>query len=526
MLKIKKVFCMLIISFTFTSAIFAAMERPGQMKASENYLIILVHGIGGEATNFGDNTDSLRGYLWGKLELGGNVFAYDFSDNLQSCEDNGQELGDRNYGNPAAGMNGLCWIEKAKRDYARNKNYPSYDAIPLNERPQKIILIAHSLGGVGCRSYLTASYYQDDVKKLITIDSPHLGADGFTYYKRWKFDRGLTGTVSGVLADQAVAWALNQIFFAPFPPRPEDLYVSSAYMTSAFTADLVHEQLEKYTGVDLNKDLIKGEAGGLLFWLYLLQGWDKNDHGAGLYEMDPDGDFIREMKNESMAEGMAPIDFRLISARGAPTPMKEYINQYYGTSPYMIGQMMPYNNEYNTLPTEGQKVFSALLAVMVPGSMPFNEGSTIIPYYSSQGHGVVLFEQNNTKRYSHLFRIDTLDQAAALANEEKDALTLASLVLGAEAVKPLMILPALELSFLETSLTLGMLAKTFPEVSSVLACHGTIIDTVWNSGTPNIIDQALFDTPMATVTHLDTDVSIDAYNMTKRLSTCLGSFSP
>jgi len=168
----------------FSFSLTATCEKAGQMKSHPNYLFILVAGIGGEKGDFGDNTDGLNGYLVRSLGLGGNVFSYDFTDNLQSCEDNAEELGNRNYSNPQAGMNDMCWIEKAKADYASIKNYSSFEAIPYEKRPGKIIIITHSLGGVGCRYYLTSDYYQDDVKKLITIDSPHLGADGFTWYER------------------------------------------------------------------------------------------------------------------------------------------------------------------------------------------------------------------------------------------------------------------------------------------------------------------------------------------------------
>lgn len=42
--------------------------------------------------------------------------------------------------------------------------------------PSRNILIAHSMGGVSSREYVQADFYNKDVDKIITIDSPHKGA--------------------------------------------------------------------------------------------------------------------------------------------------------------------------------------------------------------------------------------------------------------------------------------------------------------------------------------------------------------
>jgi pimeloyl-ACP methyl ester carboxylesterase len=40
---------------------------------------------------------------------------------------------------------------------------------------QKVILIAHSMGGLVSRAYIEGGYYREDVDTLITFGSPHLG---------------------------------------------------------------------------------------------------------------------------------------------------------------------------------------------------------------------------------------------------------------------------------------------------------------------------------------------------------------
>lgn len=41
--------------------------------------------------------------------------------------------------------------------------------------PSRNILIAHSMGGVVSREYVQGNFYNGDVDKIITLDSPHEG---------------------------------------------------------------------------------------------------------------------------------------------------------------------------------------------------------------------------------------------------------------------------------------------------------------------------------------------------------------
>ncbi len=44
-----------------------------------------------------------------------------------------------------------------------------------NESNQKVIVVAHSMGGVVSRGYIESNYYQGDVETLFTLGSPHTG---------------------------------------------------------------------------------------------------------------------------------------------------------------------------------------------------------------------------------------------------------------------------------------------------------------------------------------------------------------
>jgi triacylglycerol esterase/lipase EstA (alpha/beta hydrolase family) len=177
-LKIKhniiRVITLLVVIFMMNNLPSFCSNTP-QMKGHPNYIIILVHGIGGENENYtaddyrGDK-GGFKGYLEDILYLKDYVYAYDYSDNLQSNIDNAHELGDPNTSE--------YWIGRAFNEYAHKKGYSSISEVPETQRPQKVILIAHSMGGLSTRYYLTSNYYRNDVKKLITLDSPRIGARG------------------------------------------------------------------------------------------------------------------------------------------------------------------------------------------------------------------------------------------------------------------------------------------------------------------------------------------------------------
>ena len=43
----------------------------------------------------------------------------------------------------------------------------------------RYILIGHSMGGVASREYVQGNFYNGDVDKIITLDSPHEGTGAF-----------------------------------------------------------------------------------------------------------------------------------------------------------------------------------------------------------------------------------------------------------------------------------------------------------------------------------------------------------
>jgi len=78
------------------------------------------------------------------------------------------------------------FLELAKEDYAQwHKLRYNQNDVPNEEVPKKFILIGHSMGGLTARDYITGSFYQGDVDKLITLDSPHEGSGIADYIELW-----------------------------------------------------------------------------------------------------------------------------------------------------------------------------------------------------------------------------------------------------------------------------------------------------------------------------------------------------
>ncbi len=124
-----------------------------------------------------------------------------FSNPANSSSNNAHELGDRmwNQGNLNYGKGGFGrrrnLMEEAQevkaKIYKQRKNgntvirdsvvgQIALDSIRENsdlfrQIPSRYILIGHSMGGVVSREYVQSDYYNDDVDKIVTLDSPHEG---------------------------------------------------------------------------------------------------------------------------------------------------------------------------------------------------------------------------------------------------------------------------------------------------------------------------------------------------------------
>lgn len=72
---------------------------------------------------------------------------------------------------------------KSVRDIARDYLILWLDRALQRSRSDKVVLVAHSMGGLVARSYIQSNEYRGDVARLITLGTPHRGAA--TAYYTW-----------------------------------------------------------------------------------------------------------------------------------------------------------------------------------------------------------------------------------------------------------------------------------------------------------------------------------------------------
>ncbi|MFA4843781.1 MAG: FlgD immunoglobulin-like domain containing protein, partial [Candidatus Margulisiibacteriota bacterium] len=199
-IRYKIIICLLIAIFGY-SAYASNIEGT---KTYKDYIFILVHGLNSNKgiftgeKGFGD----LKGFLekptdQGGLGLKGHVFAYTFNDPSGDYMSKARELGDRKYNNVPE-MDGLCWLEKAKKDFV-NSN-PAGTPVP-----DKYILVTHSAGNLAARAYIYSNnfsfrplwgdafghkaeegFYQNDVDKVVFVAAPFTGTGAtYLYWQAW-----------------------------------------------------------------------------------------------------------------------------------------------------------------------------------------------------------------------------------------------------------------------------------------------------------------------------------------------------
>ena len=103
-----------------------------------------------------------------------------FANPAESPAYNALEIGDRTWKGPDGCSSRRSLIEEAQEIRAHGQN--NLDSLRLDSLkntyrtiPSRNILVAHSMGGVASREYVQGDYYNHDVDKVITLDSPHEG---------------------------------------------------------------------------------------------------------------------------------------------------------------------------------------------------------------------------------------------------------------------------------------------------------------------------------------------------------------
>ena len=250
----------------FYGALFAA--KP--MEALNRYNVVLVHGAAPENQGYGDKCNSNIQSAWntsndytayqndtannekvswnlgdavgmlGKYEdddekkltlwldsavfedtvTYGSEYIYiqrSFTNPAESPAHNAHEIGDRTWkGDNNCSVRRSLFEEaqevrtegKYRLQQLRTNSVDEYRTIPSRN-----ILIAHSMGGVSSREYVQADFYNKDVDKVITLDSPHEGTESLNMLlalkKRIKSGRDVASGAQDALWPIAIAMVID-----------------------------------------------------------------------------------------------------------------------------------------------------------------------------------------------------------------------------------------------------------------------------------------------------------------------------
>ena len=112
-----------------------------------------------------------------------------FSNPANSSSNNAHELGDRTWNESGKYGRRRALVEEAQEvkavwyDAVNDSTHTGQDALQIirqnsdlyRQLASRYILVAHSMGGVVSREYVQGNFYNGDVDKIITLDSPHEG---------------------------------------------------------------------------------------------------------------------------------------------------------------------------------------------------------------------------------------------------------------------------------------------------------------------------------------------------------------
>lgn len=192
---------------------------PKPMESIENYNVMLLHGayesgkgvaenselpsaydesdyLGGDA-NLGKYEKDSRITKWlsknvfeeadiGKNRNARNSYVYNwraFTNPANNSINNAKELGLRTWNKDKKFGQRRALVEEAQEVKAVYDTLHGQSALELirqnpdlyRQLASRYILIGHSMGGVVAREYVQGNFYNGDVDKIITLDSPHEG---------------------------------------------------------------------------------------------------------------------------------------------------------------------------------------------------------------------------------------------------------------------------------------------------------------------------------------------------------------
>ena len=301
------------------------------------------------------------------------------------------------------------FLQLAQKDWELWNEVQKQAGIENQEKPQKYILMAHSMGGLTTRDYLTESFYKGDVDKLITLDSPHEGSGIANYVQYWAENKNnFTDHFLGdYVATMIAAGVANFLIGSPLT-RGQIVFavscLSVAPLRSAL-ATLFGNFMSDYTG-----DHIK----------YGIDVMALNDQKPfGLYQSNTK-EFLQKFNNrislkDEMGNGYQLPYFRLVTASGVPTPGGPGFHKIIGNelsdrtgfslSPAVFGGILPYAYDGVDGKMNASSWFTIIykmITAFFTNSLWNDWGSGFVPHWSSEAKNVKIFNdaKADTKKWN------------------------------------------------------------------------------------------------------------------------------
>ena len=334
-----------------------------------------------------------------------------FSNPANSSSNNAHELGDRkwNQKNLPFGEGGFghrrTLMEEAQEvksrytyfDKSQNKEVSlngqyALDTIRKNpdlyrQLASRYILIGHSMGGVVSREYVQSDYYNDDVDKIVTLDSPHEGTGALNMQ--------VTKEARDNLVDNAVGKLAQAAFF-------------SGALGTAISFIASNKIAVDWAITLFEISLAVGEASPFLTRLFPPEVYYESDPLVGYVDPRKRGENTIYSLNQKIYDVEKQPMYRILASKNGMTFSDPTANSTGGEIYRMLVPdfiSVPFENAFAQLTgnSEGVVTFVNMKVAFLAGILGItikDNGSSIVPDTSSAAEHVTLLNDSkvDTKR--------------------------------------------------------------------------------------------------------------------------------
>lgn len=312
--------------------------------------------------------------------------------------------------------NNISYLELAQKDWESWYKLRNLTKdVDEKQKPKKYILIAHSMGGLTTRDYITGGFYKGDVDKLITLDSPHEGSAIANYVQYWhKANNSAFEYIGLSLIPLAVPAFLG--------------WLGGTNLLSGMLLISTMPLIQHSVGSLITDNFLSGyDDNGMNYGIDVMALDDGKAYG--LYRSNTK-DFLKQFNQRDKLDddydnGYKIPYVRLVSTSGVPTP---------GGDGFHKGMIYPITSQLsnlfdvmlkNGITDEDGSIPAHMAAMFLKGFTGLNLnslwndwGSGFVPHWSSDAKNVALFNnpQSDAKRWNVAFDYSNInDDAPATA---------------------------------------------------------------------------------------------------------------